>query len=134
MFAAWLFVWLASSLAMCLDIGAFRKFVPRWHIWKSLLLLDLACYFPTLLLWMCFCVSVCVHVGMESVCFCMFWVIFGLIFLRFSSGVHFGLSWDGGRAWVRSSERGREVRGCPLKKQWGGQCLICVQAKRSPKF
>ena len=65
MLGASLFVWLAFSLTMCLDVGAFRKFVPRWHVWKSLLLLELAYYFPTLLLFMCFCVSVYVYVGME---------------------------------------------------------------------
>ena len=73
---------------------------------------------------MSFYVSVYVYVGMECMCFHMFWVIFALAFQWFSSVVHFGLSWDGGRAWVRSSERGREARGWPFMKQWGGQHLI----------
>ena len=111
---------------------SFRKFIPRWHIWKSLWLLALACYFPTLRLLMCFCVSVYIYVGMESVHFHMFLVIFGLAFLRFSSGVHFGLGWDGVVLVSGHLKEGERLGNGILRNSGMANILAVCREKRGP--
>lgn len=127
---AWcLVVWLTSSLAMCLDVGhlgssfldgTFGKVCGFWH---------LLAIFPHCVY---LCVSVYIYVGMESVHFHMFLVIFGLAFLRFSSGVHFGLGWDGVVLVSGHLKEGERVGNGILRNSGVANILAVCREKRGP--